>query len=277
MSEAETFGAVAVRLERREGLALDGRARQVRALRLHAELAARRSPPSCSAPAPRARLTPDAGSAGRRDARGDRRSVGRRLRAARDRAALRGQACHRAAHGAGVAPRGALQGDHRVAPPAAVAPGRAGVCIDVKNLGELDEPLVLHMKLEMSSFARPRSGRAPGLAALPAAPGRAHPAAEPRDAALHLREHRHRLAVKLRIKLPEGARVTTALEPPSSRTRPAYVTSRITSSRGFLVLDRVMDLPAGRIQPAGYLDFQAFARRVDAALHRDISVTLGGH
>jgi hypothetical protein len=37
-----------------------------------------------------------------------------------------------------------------------------------------------------------------------------------------------------------------------------------------------MDLPAGRIQPAGYLGFQAFARSVDAALHRDVSVTLGG-
>ena len=41
-------------------------------------------------------------------------------------------------------------------------------------------------------------------------------------------------------------------------------------------LYRVMDLPAGRIKPSGYLGFQAFARSVDAALHRDVSVTLGG-
>jgi hypothetical protein len=45
---------------------------------------------------------------------------------------------------------------------------------------------------------------------------------------------------------------------------------------GWLVLDRVMDLPAGRIQPASYLNFQNFARHVDSALHRDVAISLGG-
>jgi len=36
-----------------------------------------------------------------------------------------------------------------------------------------------------------------------------------------------------------------------------------------------MDLPAGRIQPSDYARFQGFARKVDAAVHRDVSVTLG--
>jgi hypothetical protein len=82
------------------------------------------------------------------------------------------------------------------------------------------------------------------------------------------------VAVKLRIKLPEGARVATSLAQQSAADgdRSARVDDR--TEPGYLVLDRVMDLPAGRIQPAGYLSFQSFARRVDAALHRDVSVTL---
>ncbi len=71
--------------------------------------------------------------------------------------------------------------------------------------------------------------------------------------------------------------MVTALETSSIEDETRLVTVKDHVEPGLLVLDRVMDLPAGRIQPAGYLDFQAFARRVDAVLHRDIAVTLGGH
>ena len=148
--------------------------------------------------------------------------------------------------------------------------------IAVNNLEELDAPLVLHMKLEMSSFARPSGGElviSPlfplHLGALTTLPSRETP--------LYISENiATRLAVKLRIKLPEGAKVATTLSPfdVADESRSVKVDDRIEP--GVLVLDRVMDLPAGRIQPAGYLGFQAFARSVDAALHRDVSVTLGG-
>ncbi|APR82437.1 Hypothetical protein A7982_07786 [Minicystis rosea] len=36
-----------------------------------------------------------------------------------------------------------------------------------------------------------------------------------------------------------------------------------------------MELPAGRIRPDDYARFQSFARKVDSALHKDVSVTLG--
>jgi cellulose synthase operon protein C len=154
-------------------------------------------------------------------------------------------------------------------------PGARVVMVDVRNLAELDEPLVLHMKLEMSSFARPRSGELLVTPLFPLHLG-ALTTLPSRETPLYISENiATRIAVKLRIKLPEGARVTSALEPSSSEDGSRFVKVQDRVEPGFLVLDRVMDLPAGRIQPAGYLGFQAFARHVDAALHRDIAVTLG--
>ena len=130
------------------------------------------------------------------------------------------------------------------------------------------------MKLEMSSFARPAGGellispmfplQLGGLAGLPA-----------RETPLYISESlATRVAVKLRVKLPVGARVSTTLTPSSSddEGRFARVQDRVEGAE--LVLDRVMDLPAGRVLPDKYARFQAFARQVDAALHRDVSVTL---
>ena len=155
-------------------------------------------------------------------------------------------------------------------------PGARVVTVEVRNIAELDEPLVLHMKLEMSSFARPRGGE---LLISPLFPFRfgALTTLPSRETPLYISENiANHLAVKLRITLPEGAHVATTLEPADIADESRFVKVANHLEPGVLVLDRVMDLPAGRVQPAGYLGFQSFARRVDAALHRDISVTLGG-
>ena len=154
-------------------------------------------------------------------------------------------------------------------------PGARVISIDVQHLTEPDQPLVLHMKLEMSSFARPAGGellispmfplRLGGLAGLPA-----------RETPLFISEGvATRVAVKLRIRLPTGAKVTSTLEPSAAEDdgRSAKIQDRV--EHGELVLDRVMDLPAGRVQPDSYARFQSFARKVDSALHRDVTVTLG--
>jgi hypothetical protein len=82
--------------------------------------------------------------------------------------------------------------------------------------------------------------------------------------------------VRLSVKLPPGARLTTDLRPWSDKDdgRSVAVSDRL--DKGTLVLERVVDIPAGRIQIAGYPAFQAFARRADAALHREIVIALGG-
>lgn len=154
-------------------------------------------------------------------------------------------------------------------------PGARIVSIDVQNLTSLDAPLVLHMKLEMSSFARPAGGeliiapmfplRLGGLAGLPQ-----------RETPIYISENiATRVAVKLRIHLPGGAAVSTPLAPTKADDGARFVRVEDRVEQGDLVLDRVMDLPAGRVRPDDYARFQAFARRVDAALHRDVSVSLG--
>lgn len=155
-------------------------------------------------------------------------------------------------------------------------PGARVLSATVANLAQIDEPLVLHMKLEMSSFARPRAGDLVipllfplHLGSLTALPSRETP--------LYISEGiATKMSLRLRIKLPPGARVTTPLDVTTAEDdgRSARINDRIDG--GDLLLDRTVDLPAGRIQPAGYGNFQAFARRVDAVLHRDVSVTLGG-
>ncbi len=156
-------------------------------------------------------------------------------------------------------------------------PGARMISADVVNLSDLDAPLVLHMKLEMSTFARPFGGElllSPSfpihLAALTSLPHRETP--------LYISEGiANRVAMKLRIKLPKGAHVRTTLEPSSAEdgSRFAKVSDHVEADT--LVLDRVMDFPAGRIQPSSYLQFREFAQRVNSALHRDISVTIDDH
>jgi cellulose synthase operon protein C len=155
-------------------------------------------------------------------------------------------------------------------------PGARLAALEVKNLADLDAPLVLAMKIEHTTFARPRGGELAlsppfqmnllSLAALPA-----------RETPLYLSEQlSNRTVVDLRIKLPAGARVTTELGPWSADDdgRKVMVNDRI--DKGMLVLDRVVDIPAGRVQPDRYPAFQGFARRADAALRRDVVVVPGG-
>jgi cellulose synthase operon protein C len=154
-------------------------------------------------------------------------------------------------------------------------PGARVISIDVKNLTSLDAPLVLHMKLEMSSFARPAGGE---LLIAPMFPLRLRALADlpQRETPLYISESlATRVTVKLRIKLPSGAHVATKLQPSKSSDGGRFARIEDRMEGGDLVLDRVMDLPAGRVLPDEYAKFQSFARHVDAALHRDVSVTLG--
>lgn len=153
-------------------------------------------------------------------------------------------------------------------------PGARVLSIEVKNLTAIDEPLVLAMKLEMSTFARAQGG---SLLISPPFPMHLGSLAElpTRETPLYISEQiSTRVALDLTIRLPKGAKVETALEPGllSNEGRVAKVSDR--AAPGLLVFDRAVDLPAGRVQPADYAKFQEFARKADAALHRDVVVTL---
>lgn len=155
-------------------------------------------------------------------------------------------------------------------------PGARVLSVEVKNLADLDEPLILSMKLEMSTFARTRPGEiviSPPfprqLGALASLPSRETP--------LYLSEQISMgVAMKLAIKLPPGARVAEPLVPMSAEDEGRIVRVNDRIDRGMLVLDRFIDLPAGRIQSNAYPKFQDFARKGDAALRRDLVLTLSG-
>jgi tetratricopeptide (TPR) repeat protein len=153
-------------------------------------------------------------------------------------------------------------------------PGARVLSVEVKNLAEIDEPLILSMKLEMSTFARARPGElviSPpfpmhlgGLAELPS-----------RETPLYISEQiSTRVGLDLTIHLPKGATVSTPLEPGllNNEGRLAKVSDRATP--GLLVFDRQVDLPAGRVLQADYEKFQTFARKADTLLHRDVVITL---
>ena len=80
--------------------------------------------------------------------------------------------------------------------------------------------------------------------------------------------------VDLRVSLPEGSRVTTSLSPWSAEDGGRAVRVNDHVERGELVVTRQIDIPAGRVQPEDYAAFQAFTRSADAALHRDIVISL---
>ena len=154
-------------------------------------------------------------------------------------------------------------------------PGARLKKLDVKNLSDLDAPLVLAMNLEMNDFARvngneivispPFTVRLGALATLPS-----------RETPLYISEQSAMFStVRLRIKLPDGARVTSNLVTATSNdgTRSAQVKDHM--EHDMLVFDRVVSIPAGRIQPDAYAMFQGFVREAETALRKDIVISLG--
>jgi hypothetical protein len=155
-----------------------------------------------------------------------------------------------------------------------MVPGARLQAIEIKELGEIDRPLTLKMKIAAASFARAQGGelvitppfgvRVASLASLPV-----------RETPLYLSEQiATRSEVRLRVKLPAGARVITKLAPSKADDEGRAVRVNDRMDGGALVLDRFLELPAGRVQPDAYTKFQQFARAADSALDRDIVVQL---
>lgn len=152
-------------------------------------------------------------------------------------------------------------------------PGARLSDVTLKDLENLDAPLTLQMKIEISNFAQPRQGGlrlsppfAPHLSRLVSFPSRQTPLFIPEQLAL---THR----IELRIKLPTGARCT--LPPPSKLESPRVsytIEDRLEGD--VLVLDRRIQLPSGRVQPADYEAFAKDIRALDQAFEREILIDI---
>jgi tetratricopeptide (TPR) repeat protein len=145
--------------------------------------------------------------------------------------------------------------------------------IAIENQADLDQPIVLRMSVEVSDFMR-RRGRdlvlvppfAIRLSQIARLPRRQTPLVlgEPTYTSIHLT-----------FKLPPGARVVTSLTPVEVKDHDRRVIVRDRLEGQNLVLDRVIDIPAGRIEPAAYAELQNFVRRADEATMRDIVIAVG--
>ena len=130
----------------------------------------------------------------------------------------------------------------------------------------------------MPNFAKVRAGsggpelvvsppfalRLSGLAQLPT-----------RETPIYISEQMSTLSiVDLRVVLPEGAKVTTALSAWNAEDdgRTVKVNDRVQD--GALVIARTIDIPAGRVQPETYAAFQSFVKSADTVLHRDVVIAL---
>ncbi len=155
-------------------------------------------------------------------------------------------------------------------------PGARLAKLEVKGLEDVDGPLVLVMELEVSAFAKvqgadlvlrpPFAIRFGPLAALPK---RETPLLLAGASAI-------RIAVDVRVELPPGARLESSLEPRDGKNDGRIFAVHDRLDQGALVLDRVVDIPAGRITPDAYGEFVTFARAADEAFQRDFVLKLGG-
>jgi hypothetical protein len=151
-------------------------------------------------------------------------------------------------------------------------PGASLVRVEIIDRDDLDKPLTLQMQTEIPDFARrssgglvltpPFSAGLGGLATLPT-----------RETTLLLGEA-SRIEIRLRIKLPQGAKVVTPLETVELKDGDRRVEVRDRMEGDVLVIDRLIDLPAARIRPDAYGAFQKFTRLADDATQRDIRIQL---
>jgi len=140
----------------------------------------------------------------------------------------------------------------------------------IQHRDDLDAPLVIQTQATMSGFAQ-QSGNslvvsppfAPRISQLTTLPARQTP--------LLIGEATHQ-EVRLTIQLPKGAHVESTLAPGTIKDADRSVIVKDSFQNGALVLDRVIDIPAGRTQPADYPAFVQFARQADDAVSSNIRV-----
>jgi tetratricopeptide (TPR) repeat protein len=142
----------------------------------------------------------------------------------------------------------------------------------VDHFDDLDSPLQIHVQGHVQNFAErgpgglvvspPFGARLSQLAVLPT-----------RQTPLLLVDATHQ-RIKLTLDLPSGAKIEQLAPPRTVKDGDRHVVVRDAQQGNQLVLDREIELPAGRVQPNAYGNFQEFARQADEALFHSVRVRL---
>ncbi len=142
----------------------------------------------------------------------------------------------------------------------------------VDHFDDLDSPLAIHVQGHVQGFAERSGGalvvsppfgvRLSQLAVLPT-----------RQTPLLLVDATHQ-RIKLKLDLPAGAKLEQLAQPRTVKDGERLVTVRDVQQGNALILDREIELPAGRVQPNAYGQFQEFVRQADEALFHSVRVRL---
>jgi hypothetical protein len=142
----------------------------------------------------------------------------------------------------------------------------------VKDLDDLDKPLSFELHAQVPHLAQlngktlilspPFMPQLSGLAKLPT-----------RQTPLLIGEAEHH-EVELTIEFPESAKITSKVQSRTFTDAERQVTVRDRIDQNKLELHRIVDMPAGRIQPGKYAAFVEFARDADDALSSSIRIRL---
>jgi tetratricopeptide (TPR) repeat protein len=134
-----------------------------------------------------------------------------------------------------------------------------------------DQPLVLHLRVEVPEFAKPTASGlslhppfSPHLAQLAAAPVRHTPL---------LRRGAWLTKIRIRVVLPESMKMPSQLPHEERRQGALLVAVQDAVSGHAIDFSRVIDLPPGRVEPgADYATWQSFVQAADALLTRDVAI-----
>jgi hypothetical protein len=143
--------------------------------------------------------------------------------------------------------------------------------VKVDNKASVDQPLVLKMRVEVPRLARAvgsnlvlKSVFPMDLTQLAQLPSRQTPL---------LRRGSWHTEVHFEIVVPESMKMPGALATGDVRHGDAMVVVKDSVSGHAITLERLIDLPAGRVQPGeDYAKYREFVRQADALLERDILV-----
>ena len=150
-------------------------------------------------------------------------------------------------------------------------PGARLVKLTVDNKDDLAAPLVLRMRAEVPVLARAAGNNLVLRSVFPLGIGQAATLPE-RQTPMLLANASH-VELAFEVVVPESLRLPGSLPSGEVRDGERSVVVKDRVEGRSLVLARVVDVPAGRVQPgAEYARFVAFTRKADEMLEREIAV-----
>lgn len=143
--------------------------------------------------------------------------------------------------------------------------------VKLDSADAVDRPLVMNVRVEVPQFAKPARG---GLAVHPPfAPSLGQLAALPERHTPLLRGTSWHTEVRLQVVLPDSTTMPSDMPRGELHFDDASVVLKDVVRGHSIDFERIIDLPAGRVQPGDeYARWQKFVRDADAMLTRDVRV-----